>query len=109
MASLILLTPETCEVFGREGRSGRVFVDGKPEFELEDIVLRDRIQLSEDGIVVPIVVLHSDAGEDKSEPAANSQEDSRQQLEGSVVHNVMEGGSTENDSQISNPPDRTAR
>lgn len=98
---LILLTPETCEVFGREGRSGRVFVDGKPEFELEDIVLRDRIQLSEDGIVVPIVVLHSDAGEDKPEPATNSQEPGGQQLEGSVVHNVMEGGSTENDSQIS--------
>ena len=42
---LIHLTPETCEVFGREGRSGRVLVDGKPEIELEDIVLRDRIQL----------------------------------------------------------------
>lgn len=98
---LILLTPETCEVFGREGRSGRVLVDGKPEFELEDIVLRDRIQLSEDGIVVPIVVLHSDAGEDKQEPAAKSQEESGQQLEGTVVRNVMEGGSTENDSQIS--------
>ncbi|MCY3720823.1 MAG: ribonuclease J [Candidatus Poribacteria bacterium] len=89
---LILLTPETCEVFGREGRSGRVFVDGKPEFELEDIVLRDRIQLSEDGIVVPIVVLHSDAGEDKQELTAKSQEESGQQLE---------GGSTENDSHIS--------
>ena len=42
---LIRLTPETCKVFGREGRSGRVLVDGKPEIELEDIVLRDRIQL----------------------------------------------------------------
>ena len=89
---LILLTPETCEVFGREGRSGRVFVDGKPEFELEDIVLRDRIQLSEEGIVVPVVVLHSDTGEGKLESAADSQEESEQQLE---------GGSTENDSQIS--------
>ena len=57
---LIHLTPETCEVFGREGRSGRVLVDGKPEIELEDIVLRDRIQLSEEGILVPIIVLHSD-------------------------------------------------
>lgn len=98
---LILLTPETCEVFGREGRSGRVLVDGKPEFELEDIVLRDRIQLSEDGIVVPIVVLHSDAGGDKPESAANSQEESGQQLEGAVSPNVMDGGSTANDSQIS--------
>ena len=41
-------------------RSGRVLVDGKPEIELEDIVLRDRIQLSEEGILVPIIVLHSD-------------------------------------------------
>ena len=61
---LIHLTPETCEVFGREGRSGRVLVDGKPEIELEDIVLRDRIQLSEEGILVPIIVLHSDVGTD---------------------------------------------
>ena len=61
---LIYLTPETCEVFGREGRSGRVLVDGKPEIELEDIVLRDRIQLSEEGILVPIIVLHSDVGTD---------------------------------------------
>ena len=68
---LIHLTPDTCEVFGREGRSGRVLVDGKPEIELEDIVLRDRIQLSEDGIVIPIIVLHSDTG-------AGSQQDSDQ-------------------------------
>ena len=59
---LIRLTSETCDVFGREGRSGRVLVDGKPEIELEDIVLRDRIQLSEDGILVPIIVLQSDTG-----------------------------------------------
>ena len=70
---LIHLTPETCEVFGREGRSGRVLVDGKPEIELEDIVLRDRIQLSEEGILVPIIVLHSDIGE-----AVSSQQESGQ-------------------------------
>ena len=69
---LIRLTPETCEVFGREGRSGRVLVDGKPEIELEDIVLRDRIQLSEDGILVPIIVLQSDTGN-------GNQQDSSQQ------------------------------
>lgn len=68
---LIRLTSETCEVFGREGRSGRVLVDGKPEFELEDVVLRDRIQLAEDGIVIPIVVLHSDTG-DGGQPSAVS-------------------------------------
>jgi ribonuclease J len=59
---LIRLTPEVCEVFGRQGRSGRVLVDGKPEIELEAIVLRDRIQLSQDGILIPIVILHSDTG-----------------------------------------------
>ena len=56
----IRLTPETCEVFGRKGRSGRVLVDGKPEIELEDIVLRDRIQLSQDGILIPVIILQSD-------------------------------------------------
>ena len=75
---LIHLTPETCEVFGREGRSGRVLVDGKPEIELEDIVLRDRIQLSEDGIVVPIIVLHSDTADgsqaDEASATADNQE-----------------------------------
>ena len=59
---LIQLTPEVCEVFGRKGRSGRVLVDGKPEIELEDIVLRDRIQLSQDGILIPIIILQSDTG-----------------------------------------------
>ena len=72
---LIRLTSETCEIFGREGRSGRVLVDGKPEFELEDIVLRDRIQLSEDGIVVPVIVLHSDIGAGNQESTLNSQKE----------------------------------
>lgn len=65
---LIRLTSDACEVFGRKGRSGRVLVDGKPEIELEDIVLRDRITLSQDGMVIPIVVLHSDAGAIATEP-----------------------------------------
>ncbi len=65
---LIRLTRDTCEVFGRKGRSGRVLVDGKPEIELEDIVLRDRITLSQDGMVIPIIVLHSDAGAVATEP-----------------------------------------
>lgn len=63
---LIRLTPETCKVFGRKGRSGRVLVDGKPEIGLQDIVLRDRIQLSEDGILIPVIVLQSDTGNGNS-------------------------------------------
>ena len=65
---LICLTSESCEVFERQGRSGRVLVDGKPDIELEDIVLRDRIQLSQDGMVIPIIVLHSDGGAIATEP-----------------------------------------
>ena len=65
---LIRLTPESCKVFERKGRSGRVLVDGKPEIELEDIVLRDRIQLSQDGMLIPIIVLHSDGGAIATEP-----------------------------------------
>ena len=65
---LIQLTYESCKVFERQGRSGRVLVDGKPEIELEDIVLRDRIQLSQDGMVIPIIVLHSDGSAIATEP-----------------------------------------
>ena len=73
---LIRLTAETCEVFGRQGRSGRVLVDGKPEIELEDIVLRDRIQLSQDGILIPIVILHSDTGNGNQQSTINGQQES---------------------------------
>ena len=72
---LISLTPEVCEVFGRKGRSGRVLVDGKPEIELEDIVLRDRIQLSQDGILIPIVILQSDIGNGSQQSAVSSQQE----------------------------------
>ncbi len=65
---LICLTGESCEVYERQGRSGRVLVDGKPEIELEEIVLRDRIQLSEDGMVIPIIVLHSEGDAIAAEP-----------------------------------------
>ena len=89
---LIRLTSETCEIFGREGRSGRVLVDGKPEFELEDVVLRDRIQLAEDGIVIPIVVLHSDTGDGSQLSAISDQEESGQQ---SAVSGEEENVSTD--------------
>ena len=86
---LIHLTPETCEVFGREGRSGRVLVDGKPEIELEDIVLRDRIQLSEDGIVIPVIVLHSDTGDGSQQDSTQPSGVSHQQEEAIPVENLF--------------------
>ena len=92
---LIYLTPDTCEVFGREGRSGRVLVDGKPEIELEDIVLRDRIQLSEDGIVVPIIVLHSDTADgsqaDEASATADNQDDSKTELNTGEIEIISRG------------------
>ena len=57
----ILLTPDVCGIDGRVP-SGRVFVDGKLEMGVEDIVLHDRQQLSQDGMVIPIVVLDSNTG-----------------------------------------------
>ena len=65
---LISLTSQSCEVYERRGRSGRVLVDGRPDIELEDIVLRDRIQLSQDGMVIPIIVLQGDGGAIAAEP-----------------------------------------
>ncbi|MCH8290400.1 ribonuclease J [Candidatus Poribacteria bacterium] len=59
---LVRLTQDSCEIDGREP-SGRVFVDGRIEMGLEDIVLHDRHQLSQDGMVIPIVVLNSSNGE----------------------------------------------
>jgi ribonuclease J len=56
------LTPDACEITGRVP-AGRVLVDGKIEMGLEDIVLHDRQQLSQDGMVIPIIVLNSNSGE----------------------------------------------
>ena len=58
----IELTSDSCDI-ASEINTGWVFVDGKTIGGLEDIVLRDRKQLSEDGMVIPIVVLNSQTGE----------------------------------------------
>lgn len=63
----IQLTPENCENIGGI-KTGWVFVDGKVIGELEDVVLRDRRQLAEDGFVIPIVVLNNQTGEIVSDP-----------------------------------------
>ncbi len=88
---LIRLTSEMCEVFGREGRSGRVLVDGKPEIELEDIVLRDRIQLSEDGILVPIIVLQSDTGDGDQQENISADSHSKTGLNAGQIEIISRG------------------
>ncbi|RLB07314.1 MAG: ribonuclease J [Deltaproteobacteria bacterium] len=47
---------------------GKVFVDGKGVGDVEDMVLRDRRQLSEDGMVIPVMVINERTGEVVSGP-----------------------------------------
>jgi len=58
----IELTPDSCDIVS-EINTGWIFVDGKSIGELEDVVLRDRRQLAEDGMAIPIIVLNSQTGE----------------------------------------------
>ena len=43
--------------------SGRVFVDGRGVGDVEDVVIRDRRHLSEDGVVLAIMAIHQQTGE----------------------------------------------
>jgi len=47
--------------------TGRVFIDGTRE-EVEEILIRDRRHLSEDGIVTAVVVINKGSGEVETEP-----------------------------------------
>lgn len=47
---------------------GKVFVDGKGVGDVEDVVLRDRRQLAEDGMVIPVLVINEKTGEVVSGP-----------------------------------------
>jgi ribonuclease J len=47
---------------------GRVFVDGKGVGDVEDVVIRDRRHLSEDGMVLAIIAIHRQSGEIVSGP-----------------------------------------
>jgi len=58
----VRLTPNHCEVIGNVP-AGRVLVDGKMLDGLEEVVLRDRRQLSEDGIVIAVLVINRQNGQ----------------------------------------------
>lgn len=47
---------------------GRVFVDGKGVGDVEDVVIRDRRHLSEDGMVLAVMAIHQQSGEIVSGP-----------------------------------------
>ena len=59
---LITLTPDFCGIQGKV-QAGRVLVDGKIDMGVENIVVHDRQELAQDGMVIPIVVLNSNSGE----------------------------------------------
>jgi ribonuclease J len=48
---------------GERVTAGRVFVDGKGVGDVEDVVLRDRRHLSEDGLVLAVLAVHQQSGE----------------------------------------------
>src|SRR5262245_40618216 len=48
---------------GERVTAGRVFVDGKGVGDVEDVVLRDRRHLSEDGLVLAVLAIHQQSGE----------------------------------------------
>src|SRR6202043_3686402 len=48
--------------------AGRVCVDSGSLEEIEDVVIRDRKHLSEDGIVVPIIAIDKHTGKMESHP-----------------------------------------
>lgn len=46
-----------------EVKTGRVFVDGKSVGDVHDLVLRDRLHLANDGMVIAVVAVNSTTGE----------------------------------------------
>lgn len=57
----IILNQDTITIDGRIP-SGRTFVDGKGIGDISDIVLRDRRHLSEDGMVVVVLIVEKSSG-----------------------------------------------
>lgn len=93
---MVRLTSDACEITGRVS-AGRVLVDGKIEMGLEDIVLHDRQQLSQDGMVIPIIVLNSNSGDIVAGPDIVSRgfvymdesEDLMNQAKEIVIHSIQ--------------------
>jgi ribonuclease J len=62
-----VLTEDSCSV-EETVPAGRVLVDGRALDNLDEIVLNDRRQLSEDGMVIITIVIHRDTGEVQGSP-----------------------------------------
>ncbi|HEY2548501.1 MAG TPA: ribonuclease J [Candidatus Acidoferrum sp.] len=72
---ILLLENGKCIEFTQDGvrrrdpvTAGRVCVDSGSLEEIEDVVIRDRKHLSEDGVVVPIIAIDKHTGKMESQP-----------------------------------------
>jgi len=64
---VIRITPDKIEITGK-APVGRVLIDQGSLEEVADIVVRDRRHISEDGIVLPVIVINKQTGELESPP-----------------------------------------
>jgi ribonuclease J len=108
-ASFLLESGETLEVDndgarkGQPVQVGRVCIDsGTIDEVVEDIVIRDRRHLSEDGFVLPIIAINKHTGRSEGLPEIVSRgfmstEDSAEVLQGArqAVMKTLEGSTTE--------------
>jgi ribonuclease J len=106
---IILLEDGQVLEFGRAGAirreavpTGRVCVDSGSLEEIEEVVIRDRKHLSEDGIVVPIIAIDKHSGRAEGLPEIVSRgflpaEDGQAVFEGAreVVRRTIEGSNPE--------------
>jgi len=107
--TFVLETGETLELDRRGARRGkrvnvgRVCIDsGSLDDVVEDLVIRDRRHLSEDGFVLPIIAINKHTGRSEGTPEIVSRgfmpaEDSSELLQGArqVVVRTLEGSSAE--------------
>jgi ribonuclease J len=64
---IIRIEPDAIEITGK-APVGRVLIDQGSLEEVADIVIRDRRHISEDGIVLPVIVINKQTGEVESSP-----------------------------------------
>jgi ribonuclease J len=64
---VVRIEPDSIEITGK-APVGRVLIDQGSLEEVADIVVRDRRHISEDGIVLPVIVINKQSGELESPP-----------------------------------------
>ena len=109
-AEILLLEDGQADEFTEEGvrrrdpvPAGRVLVDSGSLEEIEEVVIRDRKHLSEDGVVVPIIAIDKHTGKLESQPEIVSRgvmsENGQELLAGArevLMKTVAESSSEEN-------------